>query len=139
MVSEFGPAFFEWPASQVVATTQSFAYVAASGTFPAVSTTPAKPGDVIILWGTGFGPTTPTAPTGVETPSDQIYSAMVAPTITINNIPAIVYGAALAPGFAALYQIAIQVPPSLADGNWPVVASVGGVMSPSTLVLAVQQ
>jgi uncharacterized protein (TIGR03437 family) len=139
MVNQFGPGFFTWPNSQVVATRQDFSFAAQNGTFPGVTTVPAAPGDVIILWGTGFGPTTPTAPTGVETPTDQIYSAMAAPTITINNIPATVYGAALAPGFAALYQIAIQVPASLPDGNWPVLASVGGMTSASGLVITVQQ
>lgn len=138
-VNQFGPAFFEWPASQVVATTQSFAYVANSGTFPAVTTTPAKPGETIILWGTGFGPTSPAQPQGVETPSTTTYSTETLPTVTINDVPATVYGTALAPGFAGLYQVAIQVPASLGDGQWPVVATIGGVSSPSGMVLAVEQ
>ncbi len=139
MVSPFGPAFFAWPNNQVVATRQDFTYAAQAGTFPGLTTVPAAPGDVIILWGTGFGPTTPAAPTGVEIPSDQLYSSSTLPTITINNVNATVYGAALAPGYAALFQVAIQVPASLADGDWPVLASIGGVTSPVGLVLTVQQ
>jgi uncharacterized protein (TIGR03437 family) len=139
MVSQFGPAFFGWPNNQVVATRQDFSLAAQAGTFPGVTTVPAAPGDVIILWGTGFGPTTPAAPTGVEIPSDQLYSTSPLPTVTVNNVPATVYGAALAPGFAALYQVAIQVPTSLTDGDWQVVASIGGVSSPSGMVLSVQQ
>jgi uncharacterized protein (TIGR03437 family) len=139
MVSQYGPAFFGWPNNQVVATRQDFSLAAQAGTFPGVTTVPAAPGDVIILWGVGFGPTTPTPPTGVETPSDQLYSASSLPTVTVNNIPATVYGAALAPGFAPLYQVAIQVPTSLADGNWQVLASIGGVTSPAGMVLTVQQ
>jgi uncharacterized protein (TIGR03437 family) len=50
-----------------------------------------------------------------------------------------VYGAALAPGFAGLYQIAIQVPSSLADGDWPVVAVIGGVKSPAGMLLSVKK
>jgi uncharacterized protein (TIGR03437 family) len=138
-VNAFGPAFFAWPNNQVVATRQNFSLAAQAGTFPGVTTVPAAPGDVIILWGVGFGPTNPAAPTGVETPSDQLYSASTLPTVTVNNIPAEVYGAALAPGYAPLYQVAIQVPTSLTDGNWQVVASVGGVSSPIGLVLTVQQ
>jgi uncharacterized protein (TIGR03437 family) len=68
-VVSFGPAFFGWPNNQVVATRQDFSYAAASGTFPNLSTTPAKQGDVIILWGTGFGTTIPAAPPGIEVPS----------------------------------------------------------------------
>jgi uncharacterized protein (TIGR03437 family) len=61
------------------------------------------------------------------------------PAVTIDNIAATVYGAALAPGFAGLYQVAIQVPGSLADGDWPVVASTGGVQSSNPMVLSVRR
>jgi uncharacterized protein (TIGR03437 family) len=138
-VSQFGPAFFSWPNNQVVATRQDFSYAVQAGTFPSLTTVPAAPGDVIILWGVGFGPTTPTPPAGVETPSDQIYSSSTLPTVTVNNIPATVYGAALAPGFAPIYQVAIQVPTALTDGDWQVLASIGGVTSPVGMVLTVQQ
>jgi uncharacterized protein (TIGR03437 family) len=37
-----------------------------------------------------------------------------------------VYGAALAPGFAALWQVAFQVPPGLADGDYLLFGSIGG-------------
>jgi len=136
--SQFGPAFFSWPGSQAVATRQNFDLAVKNGTFGG-TTVPAKPGEVIILWGTGFGPTTPPAPTGVQVPSDQTYSTSALPSVTINNIPATVYGAALAPGYAGLYQVAIQVPASLADGDWPIVASIGGVKSVSGIVISVKQ
>ncbi len=138
-VNAFGPAFFAWPNNQVVATRQDFSYAVKNGTFPGTTTIPAKPGDVIILWATGFGPTTPAAQAAIETPSDTTYNTSTLPTVTINNVNATVFGAALAPGFAGLYQIAIQVPTSLANGDWPVVATIGGVSSPAGLVLSVQQ
>jgi uncharacterized protein (TIGR03437 family) len=50
---------------------------------------------------------------------------------------ATVYGAALAPGSVGLYQIAIQVPLSLADGDWPIQALIGGVLSPAGTILSV--
>jgi len=137
-VATFGPAFFAWPNNQVVATRQDFSCAVAAGTFPGTTTVPAKPGDTIILWCTGFGPTNPTVTQGLETPSDATYATATLPMVTIDNLPATVYGAALAPGFAGLYQVAIQVPTSLGTGNWPVVATIGGVSSPSNLVLAVQ-
>jgi uncharacterized protein (TIGR03437 family) len=58
--------------------------------------------------------------------------------VTVNNVAATVYGAALAPGFAGLYQVEIQVPASLGAGDWPVLATIGGVQSPSGVVLSVQ-
>jgi hypothetical protein len=61
-----------------------------------------------------------------------------APAVTINNAPAIVFGAALAPGAVGLYQIAIHVPNTLADGDWPIQANIGGVQSPAGTLLSVQ-
>jgi len=135
--SVYGPAFFLWPNSQVVATRQDYSYAVKAGTFAGATTVAAKPGDVIILWGTGFGPTFPAAPVGVSVPGSGGYSTAAAPTVTIGNTPATVYGAALAPGSAGLYQIAIQVPSTLADGNWPIQATIGGVTSPTGVVLSV--
>jgi uncharacterized protein (TIGR03437 family) len=59
--------------------------------------------------------------------------------VTINNIPATVYGGALAPGSAGLYQIAIQVPSTLADGDWPIQATIGNITSPPGTILSVHQ
>ena len=136
--SLYGPAFFPWPNNQPVATRQDFSFAVRNDSFPGVTTVPARPGDVIILWGTGFGPTSPAAPAGTQVPGDQTYSTSTLPTVTINNVPATVFGAALAPGFAGLYQVAIQIPASLPDGNWPVIATIGGVSSPPGVLLAVQ-
>jgi uncharacterized protein (TIGR03437 family) len=135
--SLYGPAFFLWPGSQTVATRQDYTYAVKAGTFAGATTVAAKPGEVLILWGTGFGPTFPAAPVGVSVPASGGYSTASAPTVTINNTQATVYGAALAPGSAGLYQIAIQVPTSLADGDWPIQTSIGGVSSPTGIVLSV--
>ncbi len=137
-VTQYGPAFFPWPNNQVVATRQDFSWAVKDGTFAGTSTTAAKAGDTIILWGTGFGSTSPAAPVGVVTPSDQTYSTATLPTVTVGGMSATVYGAALAPGFAGLYQIAIQVPTALGNGEWPVVAAIGGVQSLPGIVLTVQ-
>jgi uncharacterized protein (TIGR03437 family) len=101
----------------------------------------AKPGDVLVLWGTGFGATTPAVQDGAVVPADQEYATSTMPTVTINGVSATVYGAALAAGFAGLYQVAIQVPPSLGAGTWPIVATMGaiyGVESPSNVMLVVK-
>ena len=135
--SLYGPAFFLWPGSQAVATRQDYSYAVKAGTFAGATTVAAKPGEVIILWATGFGPTFPAAPVGVPVPGNASYSTASAPTVTIDNTPALVYGAALAPGSAGLYQIAIQVPNTLADGDWPIQASIGGALSPTGIVLSV--
>ena len=127
----------------MIATRQDYTYAAKNGTIAGLTTVPAKPGDVLILWGAGFGVTSPTTLPGVVTPSDKTYSTSTPVTVTINNVPATVYGAALASGYAGLYQVAIQVPASLPNGDWPIVATVGSATflnltsSPSGVILTV--
>jgi uncharacterized protein (TIGR03437 family) len=135
--SLYGSAFFTWPGNQIVATRQDYSYAVKSDTFAGLITAAAKPGDVLILWGTGFGPTA--APPGIPVPADKTYSTSTLPTVTINNVSATVYGAALASGYAGLYQVAIQVPDSLPDGDWPITATIGGVTSPPGTVLSVKR
>ncbi|MBZ5624158.1 MAG: IPT/TIG domain-containing protein [Acidobacteriia bacterium] len=132
------PAFFLWAGKYPVATRQDFSYAVKNGTFTGLTTTPAKPGDVIILWGTGFGPTNPVAPVGVQLPADKTYLTAAPVTVTVGGIAAQVFGAALAPGFAALYQVAIQIPASAPDGDLLVVATINGSQSPASTVITVQ-
>ena len=136
--NQYMPAFFLWPNNQVVATHQDFSFAVKNGTFPGVTTVPAKPGETIILWGTGFGPTSPAVPQGVTVPTDKSYSTVAVPTVELNLVNATVYGAALAPGFAGLYQLAFQVPSSLSDGDYQVFATVGAP-SGNVPMLTVQQ
>jgi uncharacterized protein (TIGR03437 family) len=132
------PAFFQW-GNYAVATHQNYTYAVKNGTFAGTTTVPAAPGDVIILWGTGFGPTSPAAPTGIETPPTATYNTATVVSVTVGGKSATVYGAALAPGYAGLYQVAIQVPASLANGDYPVIATINGVSSPSATMITVQQ
>ena len=143
-VGEYDPAFFLFSGStQVIATRLDYSYAAKNGTIPGLTTVPAKPGDVLILWGTGFGATSPITLPGVVTPADKTYPTGTPVTVSINNVPATVYGAALAPGYAGLYQVAIQVPASLANGDWPIVATAGSATffdltsSPGGVILTV--
>lgn len=136
-IAEESPAFFTLSGNQVIATRTDYTYAIKNGTIPGVTTTPAAPGDVLILWGTGFGATNPATLPGFVTPSDHTYSTSDPVAVTINNVPATVYGAALAPGFAGLYQIAIQVPPSLGNGDWQLLATTQDGFSSPAVTLTV--
>ena len=130
------PAFFEWPGNYAVATDASYDWLVKNGTF-STTTAPAKPGETVILWGTGFGPTTPAAPAGQLVPPNS-YSVNGV-TVTVGGAQANVLATALSPGLAGVYQVAITVPPTLANGDYPIMATVGGVQSPSGVKLTVQQ
>jgi uncharacterized protein (TIGR03437 family) len=134
--SLYSPAFFPWPANQAVATRPDYSLVATPGTFSGLATSAAKPSEVIILWGTGFGPTTPAATPGVTTSASQVYSTATLPVVTLGSTPLQVLGAALSPGSAGLYQIAVQLP-TVPDGTYPIQASIGGMQSPGSTMLTI--
>jgi uncharacterized protein (TIGR03437 family) len=133
----FQPAFFQW-GNFAVATREDYSFAVKNGSIPGLTTVPAKPGEIIILWGTGFGPTSPPAPTGVVVPSGTVYYSSSNVTVTVGGIMATVYGAALSPGYAGLYQVAIQIPFSLANGDYSVIATVSGAQSPSGTLITVE-
>lgn len=137
--SQYAPAFFAWPGNQAVATHLDGSFAAKAGTFSGITTVPAKPGETIILWGTGFGPTSPATPIGMVVPTAQTYNTTTLPSPTLNNGEVDVIGAALTSNSAGLYQVAIQVPTPLANGDYFLQVSIGGVTSPLGLILSVQQ
>ncbi len=114
------------------------AVVSPPNLYAGVAGIPAQPGGIVILFGTGFGPTDPSAPPGEVAPDDQVAAAVNLPSITIGGIPAQVLSCALTPGQAGLYQIAVQVPAGLADGDQPVIAVLNGVQSTATALINVQ-
>src|ERR1039458_5829326 len=79
----------------------------------------------------------PASTAGQITPSN-LYSVNGV-VVTVGSVPVTASATALSPGSAGLYQVVIQVPSSLANGDYPIVATVGGVQSPSGVKLTVQQ
>jgi uncharacterized protein (TIGR03437 family) len=95
---------------------------------------PAKPGDIIQLYGTGFGPTNPPVPAGIVVPAPAELAEPAALRIRVGEIDAPVAWAGLVG--AGLYQFNIQVPP-LAAGDHLIVAEIAGERSQTGLYLTV--
>lgn len=131
------PAFFLWPDNQVVATSVDFQLRARNGTFPGAATKAAAPGEVIIVWGSGFGAVSPPVPAGAAAAGASLITGTL--RVTVGGVETIHFGAALAPGFTALFQLAIQIPPDAPDGELPVIATVDGVASPANAVISVRR
>ena len=96
--------------------------------------TPAAPGEVIVLYGNGFGTTNPAAVNGqvLAAPSPMV----VNPTITFNGISGdVVFAGLTATG---LYQFNVKVPAGLPDGDARVAATAGGVTSPAGALIAIK-
>ena len=134
-VSEYAPAFFQ-SSQYAIATHQDGSLVAPAGAIG--NSTPAAAGETVILWGTGFGKTTPTVPAGqtaAQALSGTTAYVALAPSITIGGVTATVVGAALNPSALGLYQIAITVPSGAASGDQTLVANSQGATSPASGVL----
>jgi uncharacterized protein (TIGR03437 family) len=134
-LEQFSPALFLWqPGNYAVASHANFALAVKNGEFPGWATAPANPQEVIILWGTGFGPTNPAVSAGQVVGAGQQAALASTPTITIGGGVADYLSGVLAPGSAGLYQLAVRLPPNLPNGDLPVVVEIGGVTAPGGLL-----
>lgn len=101
-----------------------------------VASRAAKPGEYVQIYGTGFGPTNPAAPAG-QIVSGQPSLANPQLQIRIGGVVATVYqgtGYLVAPGE---YQFNVLIP-ALPDGDQPIVATIGGVSSPSGISIPIK-
>jgi uncharacterized protein (TIGR03437 family) len=110
------------------------AYIAPPNLISGLATVPAKPGDVILLFGTGFGPTTPPSPIGQLVNPAPLASPV---TVRIGGVAASTqFAGIVSPG---LYQFNVVVP-NVLDGDSAVSIEIGGSSSPMlTVFLTVQR
>jgi uncharacterized protein (TIGR03437 family) len=128
------PALFLYPDNSVKATHGAGGYVGASTLIPNV-TTPAKPGETIVLWGGGFGNTSPGIPNGEIIRSPAALTSPV--TVRIGGVDVTPDFAGLAS--AGVYQFNVKVPDSTPDGNVPVIVTMNGVSTQSSALITVQK
>jgi uncharacterized protein (TIGR03437 family) len=132
----YSPAFFLYGATGYAIASHYPDYGLVGNPSVNAGTVAAKPGDILILWATGFGPTSPTTPAGVEVTGAP--GVATPPQISVGGLPVpTVATPVLAPGSAGLYQIAVQLPANVPTGPVPLQASVGGAISPSGVLLYV--
>jgi uncharacterized protein (TIGR03437 family) len=96
-------------------------------------TTAARPGEVISLWGTGFGRTNPPTPVGEVLPAPL--QLLATPVVRIGGATAEVLWAGIsAPG---LYQFNVRVPQDLPDGDASVTIEVEGAITQNNAFLTI--
>jgi uncharacterized protein (TIGR03437 family) len=92
----------------VVAQHADGTYVLATGAMAGVASSPAKPGETIVIYGVGFGSVTPNIPAGeIATESNQLSAPL---QILFGKTPAKLPYYGLAPNFVGLYQFNVTVP-----------------------------
>jgi uncharacterized protein (TIGR03437 family) len=107
----------------------------ASLSVPGYTFTPATPGEIILLYGDGFG-----LPVSTLTPGSAVQTGPLPtpwPQVTIGGTTATVQYAGLSsPG---LYQVNVVVPANAANGDNQVIATYAGASSPTGAMIPVSQ
>jgi uncharacterized protein (TIGR03437 family) len=117
----------------VAATHADYSYIGPSTLYPG-ATTPAKPGETILLYANGFGATA-----NAITPGSPSQSGSLAklPTVQIGGAPASVqFGGLISPG---LFQFNVVVPLNTPDGDQPIRATYNGYSTQAGTLLTVHQ
>jgi uncharacterized protein (TIGR03437 family) len=95
-----------------------------SGNIPGVAAAPAKSGETLIFYGTGFGPINNGVVAG-QIASGQ--STLMNPfTMTIGGAPATIAYAGLTPGLVGVYQFNVVVPSGLTNGDLLIQTTLNG-------------
>lgn len=137
----FAPAFFLVPSSKTIAAQIGGTSVPVANPMLVPGGRPAKPGEIVTLYGTGFGDTKPAVPTGVLAAGAATLVNPIIVTIGGTTLsPQDVLYAGAAPGaITGLYQFNVRVPASAPNGDVPVIISIGGFKTQSGVTIPIQQ
>jgi uncharacterized protein (TIGR03437 family) len=129
----YSPTFFEFGAGPyVTAVHASGSLIGPATLYPGYST-PAQPGETILLFANGFGPTSIPVTGGS---SQQSGSLPTMPTVTIGGISAtVIFAGLISPG---LYQFNVVVPASAPNGDNQVIAKYNGFTTQQGVLISVQ-
>jgi uncharacterized protein (TIGR03437 family) len=103
------------------------------GLYP--GSTPARPGETIVLYGTGFGPTVPALPAGYLVAQPATLAARS--IVRIGTLEAEILWAGMSQ--AGLYQFNVIVPDGVPDGDAGVSIEIGGARTQDNVYLAVRR
>jgi uncharacterized protein (TIGR03437 family) len=128
------PSFFVFNGGAYVAATHANGNLLGPASLYPGSTTPAKPGETVMLYANGFGPTSVPVASGAATQSGTL---SILPVTTIGGIVAKVSFAGLvAPG---QFQFNVVVPASLANGDQSITATYNSLATQAGTLITVHQ
>jgi uncharacterized protein (TIGR03437 family) len=114
-----------------------FSVLGKANLFAGLSTTPARPGEVILLFAVGFGPTNPAVEAGrIATSVASTTSPVI---VRFGEIVAEVSYAGLSPGSSMLYQLNAKVPDTAPVGDVAVTAEINGIKTQENIFITVQR
>ncbi len=111
-------------------------YVLPPNTIPGVTSKLAQPGDIIVMYGVGFGPVTPSIPAGTIVQQNNTLATPVA--FSFGGTPAAApQYQGLAQTYVGLYQFNVVVPTAAANSLTPLTFTQGSTNSSQTLYIAI--
>jgi len=90
---------------------------------------PAKPGELLVIYAAGLGVTNPPVASGAGSPSSPLARPVITPVLTIGSEVAEIQFAGLTPTLVGLYQINVTIPADAPNGDLSLVLSQGGIAS----------
>jgi uncharacterized protein (TIGR03437 family) len=130
-VQNFSPAFFTFNGRSLAAVSNDGPIIA-DPSLGYTGARPARPGEIIQLYATGLGATQTAVAPGTIAPNQPVpTTGKVTVSVGGTMLPdtAVSYSG-LAPGnISGLYQINVQLPSSLSNGDIPVLMTIGGSQS----------
>ena len=137
----FAPAFFTRLKSSTIAAQIAGSSIPVADPMLVPGGRPAKPGEFVTLYGTGFGDTNPLVPVGEIASGGATLTNSI--TVTLGTTPLAasdVEYAGESPGsIGGLYQINIKIPTTTGNGDIPVTIKIGGFQTQTGLTIPVQQ
>jgi uncharacterized protein (TIGR03437 family) len=79
-------------------------------------TNPIHPNDIVIIYATGMGRTSPFVDSGMPAPADPLPNTVIAASVTLGGVPLNVLYAGLVPGEVGVYQVNALVPSGVPQG-----------------------
>lgn len=120
----------------VVAQFADQSFVGPAGLIAGVPFRPAKPNEVVTIYGIGFGPVSPPMPSG--TAAVGLTAIQPQPVMKIGGTTVTLQYSGLTPGLIGLYQFNVVVP-TLAPGDYSLTVDTGAVPANSGLFFTVGQ
>jgi uncharacterized protein (TIGR03437 family) len=127
------PSFFIFAGGYVIGSHLNGTLLGPTSLYPG-SSTPAQPGELVVLYANGFGPTSVPVVPGSSTQSGMLPTL---PVIQIGGINAAVQFAGLVA--RGEYQFNVYVPSSAPNGDNPITAQYNGLSTQAGAVITVQQ
>ncbi len=101
---------------------------------PVTAANPASKGEFLVIYATGLGPVSPAPATGSLASASPLSFTTIAPVVTIGTSTALVPFSGLAPSFAGLYQLNVQVAQDAPTGAASLVINVAGAASKAVTI-----